>query len=64
MKVKELIKVLERYDSEMEVVTNGRNSGGYVDSIYNVRIGTVRAFYGNDFQAVIIDGEDQVGMTD
>ena len=64
MKVKELIKVLERYDSEMEVVTNGQNSGGYVDSIYNVRVGMVRASYGNDFQAVIIDGEDQVGMTD
>lgn len=63
MTVREMINILERYDDNTEVVTNGQNSGGYVSTTYNVRIGTVRSMFGKDFQAVIIDG-DQVGMVD
>ena len=63
MTVKELREILERYKDDTEVVLSAENSGGYVDSIDNVRIGTVRAFFGKDFQAVIIDG-NQVGASD
>lgn len=63
MTTRELINMLERYDDNTEVVINSENSGGYVSTTYNVRIGTVRSMYGKDFQAVIIDG-DQVGMVD
>lgn len=63
MNVKELINILERYDGDTEVVLRGQNSGGYVDDVYNVRIGTVRASFGKDFQAVILVG-NQVGMAD
>lgn len=63
MTTRELINILERYDDNTEVVTNGQNSGGYVNTTYNVRVGTVRSMFGKDFQAVIIDG-DQVGMVD
>ena len=63
MTVKELKNTLEYYDEDMEVLINGDNSGGYVDSINDTDIEDIRAFYGNDFQAVVLNGR-QVGMTD
>lgn len=62
MKVKELINILERYGDDTEVVFSAENTN-YVDTIYNARIGTVRAFFGKDYQAVILDG-NQVGAAD
>ena len=61
MTVRELINTLESYKDDEEVVIKGDNSGGYVDSIYNTEVGTIRAQYGDDFQAVILVGS-QVGM--
>lgn len=63
MTVRELKDILEYYEDDMEVVTNGQNSGGYVNSISNINSKTIRAFYGKDFQAVVLDGS-QVGMKD
>lgn len=62
MTVRELIEMLETLDQDMPVVLMGGNSGGYVDSIDDYILeGSVRTFYGEDYDAVVIHG-NQVGM--
>ena len=60
MTVGNLIRELERYDEDMEVLIKGSNSM-YVDSIRHTNEEEVRAFYGEDFNALIICGGNQVG---
>ena len=62
MTIGELKGILEYYDEDMEVVFHGGNSGGYVDEIRDsTATKNVRAFWGNNFRAVVLYGE-QVGM--
>lgn len=60
MTVADLISELECYDEDMEVIIKGSNSM-YVDSIRTTMESEVRAFYGDDWSAVVICGDEQVG---
>ena len=62
MTVRELIEELEDYDGNMRVVIRGCNSGGYVDSTKYVSRTEVTSFWGNDYDAVLIGGGEQLGM--
>lgn len=62
MKVKDLISLLNDYDGEMQVVVKGDISQyGYVDNILNIAERNIRAAFGNDFTAVVITADDQIG---
>lgn len=63
MTVRELIEKLEDYDGNMRVVIRGCNSGGYVDSTGYVCTTEVTAFWDYDYDAVLIGGGAQVGMS-
>lgn len=63
MTVRELIEELEDYDGNMRVVIRGHNSGGYVDNTEYVSRTEVTAFWGDDYDAVLIAGCEQVGMS-
>ena len=60
MKVKELIRELENYDDDTEVVIKVSNSM-YVDSIEEINEDEVRAFYGDDYFSIVLYGGQQVG---
>ncbi len=60
MTVKELIDELKHYPKDMAVVLRGSNSM-YVDAINSSEIDEVRAFYGNDYDAVVIYADRQIG---
>ena len=60
MTAEELIRELECVDPESEVLIKPCNSI-YVDCIDNVYEENVRAFFGEDYKAVIIYAESQVG---
>lgn len=60
MTVRDLIDELENYDEDLEVVFRGSNTM-YVDSIETTDINEVRAFYGNDWKAVVLYADQQVG---
>ena len=60
MTVQDLINELEREDPNSEVLVAVSNSS-YPESIGDIRERTVSAFYGNDFDAVVIRGSSQVG---
>ena len=60
MTVRNLIDKLENYDEDMEVVFRGSNTI-YVDSIETTGTNKVRAFYGDDWEAVVLYADQQVG---
>ena len=60
MTVRDLIDELENYDEDLEVVFNGNNTI-YVDSIGTTGTSEVRAFYGKDWEAVVLYADQQVG---
>lgn len=60
MTVRALIDKLENYDEDMEVVLRGSHTM-YVDSIGAIGTNEVRAFYGNDWEAVVLYSDQQVG---
>ena len=60
MTVRDLIDELENYDEDMEVVFRGSNTM-YVDSIGTTGTNEVRAFYGDDWEAVVLYADQQVG---
>lgn len=67
MTVRDLIDALEQFDEDMEVrigmiQTYGSN---FAMNICNdVEEHTIRTFYGNDFQAVVITEGNQIGTVD
>lgn len=62
MTVRELIEELEGYDDNKEVLMCPSFSD-YVESIGEVNgLREIRAFYGSDFDAVILGSNGQVGM--
>ena len=60
MTIRELINELQEYDENIEIVFNPENSD-YVDSPRSIQKKEVRAFWGKDYKAIVIKGE-QVGM--
>ena len=60
MTVRDLIDELECYDEDAKVVLKPSNST-YVDSIGGTNEGEIRSFWGNDFNAVVIYGNEQCG---
>lgn len=60
MTVGQLINELENYDEDMEVVFKGSNSI-YVDSVRTTGTDEVRAFFGDDWEAVVLYADQQVG---
>lgn len=62
MTVRELREMLEEYDDNSRVLFEPVNSGGYVESFENA-IGhrPITAFYGNDYEAIILVSGGQVG---
>lgn len=62
MTVRELIAELEGYDDNKEVLMCPSFSD-YVESIGEVNgLREVRAFYGNNFDAIVLGGNGQAGM--
>ena len=67
MTVRDLIDMLECYDDDMEVVIGmvqayGTDFAMEVD--YDIAEHRIRAFYGNDYKAVVITEGDQCGAVD
>lgn len=60
MTVAELVEELEHYDTESEVLIRPCNSI-YVERVDSIGEDEVRAFYGEDYTAVIIYAESQAG---
>ncbi len=60
MTVRELIEELERFDDDMEVVTQHENSM-YVDGISGAKKKELRAFYGNDRDVLVLTSNGQEG---
>ena len=60
MRVKELKNWLNDFNEDMEIVIQPSNSM-YVDSIFDVRVEELRAFYGNDCEVCVITSDGQVG---
>ncbi len=60
MTVRELIGELECFSGDDQVVFKASNSM-YVDSVDLVDMDTVRAFYGDDYDAVVVYASEQVG---
>lgn len=60
MTVKELIELLEEYDGNMEVVMKPSNSI-YVDGVADVKVDTLRAFFGEDRNVLVITSTGQEG---
>lgn len=60
MTVGELKEWLKDYDESKEVVLRPSN-GFYVDSVAFVKEETVKPFWGDNYEVVLIRGEQQVG---
>lgn len=60
MTVADLISELNCYDGDAEVLIKMSNSM-YAESIGATREKEVRAFWGDDWSAVVICGDEQVG---
>lgn len=61
MTVRELIDELECLNEDAEIVIQVSNSS-YPESIRAISYQTIRSFYGNDIEAYIIKGDEQIGM--
>lgn len=67
MTVRDLIDILETYDDDMEVRIGMRQDYGSdfaMDVEYDVAEHKIRAFYGNDYKAVVITEGSQCGVVD
>ena len=67
MKVKELIEILEQFDGDMIVKIGMRQNYGSdfaMDIDCDIAEYKVRAFYGNDYKAVVITEGSQCGTVD
>ena len=66
MKVRELINMLERFDDDMEVRIGMQQNYGtdFAMNIVDVEEYNVMAFYGNDYEAVVITEGEQCGSVD
>ena len=67
MRVKDLIEMLETYDGDMQVRIGMRQNYGSdfaMDVEYDVAEHKIRAFYGNDYKAVVITEGSQCGVVD
>lgn len=60
MTVRDLIDELENYDEDMEVVFRGSNAM-YVETIGTTGTNEIKAFYGKNWEAVVLYGNQQVG---
>lgn len=64
MTVRDLINILEDYDDDMEVKIGMRQTYGTdfaMDVEYDIEERKIRAFYGNDYKAVVITEGRQCG---
>ena len=67
MKVRDLIEILETYDEDMEVKIGMRQTYGSdfaMNVEYDIEERTIRAFYENDYKAVVITEGSQCGVVD
>lgn len=66
MKVRELINELENFDDDMEVRIGMQQNYGtdFAMSIIDVEEYTINAFYGEDYEAVVITEGRQCGAVD
>jgi hypothetical protein len=67
MTVRDLIEELENFDGDMEVLIGMRQQYGSdfaMDIEYDIEKRNVRAFYGDDYKAVIITEGSQCGVVD
>ncbi len=64
MKVKDLIEILETYDENAEVIIGMRQTYGTDFAMgieYDIAEHRINAFYGEDFNAVVITEGSQIG---
>ena len=64
MTVRDLIDILETYDDDMKVRIGMRQTYGTdfaMDVEYDIEERKIRAFYGNDYKAVVITEGSQCG---
>lgn len=64
MKVKDLIEILESYDPNAKVIIGMRQTYGTdfaMEIEYDIEERKIRAFYGNDYKAVVITEGSQCG---
>lgn len=64
MRVKDLIEILETYDPNTKVIIGMRQTYGTdfaMDIEYDIAERKIRAFYGNDYKAVVITEGSQCG---
>jgi hypothetical protein len=67
MTVRDLIEELEQFDEDMEVrigMIQNYGSNFAMNIIDNIAEHNIRAFYGDDFKAVVITEGNQVGTVD
>ena len=60
MTIKELIRELENFDGDMEVVTKQSN-GMYVEAVRGADTKELRSFYSKDRTVVVIVPDGQIG---
>ena len=61
MTVRDLIDELKNYDEDLEVVFKG-GIAMYVESIGTTGTNEVKPFYGKNWEAVVLYGNQQVGV--
>ena len=67
MRVKDLIEILETYDENAKVIIGMRQTYGTdfaMEIEYDIAERKIRAFYGNDYKAVVITEGSQCGAID
>lgn len=67
MKVRELINMLERFDDDMEVRIGMQQKYGNdfaMNIDWEIETYNINAFYGNDYEAVVITEGEQCGSVD
>ena len=67
MKVRDLIEELQNFDGDMEVIIGMRQTYGTdfaMEVEYDIEERKIRAFYGNDYKAVVITEGSQCGAVD
>ena len=67
MTVRDLIKMLEEFDEDMEVrigMIQNYGSNFAMDIIEDVAEHNIRTFYGKDFKAVVLTEGAQIGTVD
>ena len=67
MTVRDLIDILETYDKDMEVIIGMQQTYGSdfaMEVEYDVAEHLIKAFYGNNYKAVVITEGSQCGVVD